>query len=1678
MLAVWTSIGPGPIVEGQTAGLTAQQNPVSGAVNVVAPHPTDSSILYVGAVNGGVWRTNNATAASPIWVPLTDNQASLSIGDLQFDPTDQTRNTLIAGIGAFSSIGDAGNRTGVLRTIDGGTSWTQLTGGGLLLGKNITSVAGRGDVIVVAVNGATPFTLENVGIFRSTDGGSTFTHINGASGSGLPSGRTLEMVGDPTDPQVLYSSLTDAGASNGIYKSSDQGATWNLVSSAEMNALILDTGNRTNNVQMSVGQTHNVYVGIINGGQLAGFFRSGNGGGQWAAMEVPQTNEQGTFVGLNPIENEEEEHEHEETDDPGGQGGVHFSVVADPGNPNIVYVGGDRQPRGANDLGQWPNSIGATNFTGRLFRGDASSPTGSQWTPLTDNFADPDGAGPLLGTGPHADSRDMAFDAAGNLVEGDDGGVYKRVAPTSATGVWSSLIGNLQITEFVSVAYSQLTHTAFGGAQDTGAPMQVSSGGTQWLEIRQGDGGFVGVDDLSLPGQSIRYGSNQNLGAFGRVIFDASNSLVSFTIASLNGLTDAPQFYSPLEINKVLPKQLVIGTRTHVFESLDQGENVTDLGNVGEVLAMAYGGAQGDALNPGVLYVGTDQGLFFRPQSGAVLQLLASYPGDEPKDIAVDPEDYTHAVVIDTGGVFLTTNAGASWTEITSNLVDSRLRTVEFIATSSVAGIAVGGNDGVHVLSSDPGSIWKTAATGLPHAPVIDLHYNQADDVLLAGTLGRGAWIVSDGSSVLLPPGFSISDFSASEGDTGLTNFVFTVTQPASEAETSVSYSTIANSALTPSDFAAQSGSFTFLPGETSKQITIKVVGDTVFESDEEFIVRLSNPTGAVIQDGDGVGRILNDDISFFVNDASVVEGNAGGRTAVFTIYTLGNVNRSVSINYSTLDGSAVAGLDYQPRAGAISFGPGGGTTDITVPILADRLNESTESFRLVLLNPVNAQIGDGEGVATILDDDPTPSLYINDVNVTTTEAGTLAAVFTVALDAPSGQNVSVNVATSDNTAFSSVDYQGLNSVLQFAPGVTTQTVTVPVLTSDLYSPNKTFLVNLFGAWNARLADSQGIGRIIFAPPTVGELILDDGDAGYSHSSSWTNLTNTLSYGLDYEYHAAGNGNGSATWTFNNVPTGAYEVFAKWIPFSNRATNAPYTVLDGGATLGTVLVNQQLFPTGEQSNGITWQSLGMFNTSTGTLAVQLHDNANGYVIADAIRLVRDGILAQVPEMDVAAFGRSVSTGDATPSLDDGTDFGIVASQSNSVTHTFTVANNGNAALHLTGSPRVQVSGDHAGDFTVITQPSAAVAAGYGATFQILFHPTAEGLRQALISIANDDDNERPYTFHVQGTGAAAGPSQFIIDDQGSGFLKSANWATNVNSYGYGNSVSTVAGGNGSNWARWTFGGLAPGEYDVYATWVAFGNRATGAPFTLADGNVSQQLVHVNQQKWPATPINGTNWGDIGSIDVTTGELTVKLTDLTDGTVVADAVMVVRHDAPQQSGALLAHNAAMPLDVNGDSHVSSFDALLVINSLLSGSAGPQAVSLTAGAGYYSDVSGDGQVSSRDALLVISHLLSHSSVVPQAEPSAAALASGDSSPLATVAAPDAELEAIDAALSQLAEADTAQDEPLFSAAPITAADSSELVSPPAANPWVVASVFAESDAEDEENDTDSLLVVLSE
>jgi photosystem II stability/assembly factor-like uncharacterized protein len=714
---VWKPQGPRPITGGQVEGIADAE--VVGAVKAVATHPTNPDILYVGAVNGGVWRTTNARNARPTWQQITDGQRSLSIGALEFDPTDSSHTTLVAGTGRFSSLNRVGGGLiGLLRTTDGGATWATIDAGGMFRAFHICDVAPRGRTIVVAAN--------NAGIFRTTDAGGSWSKLSGAAGTGLPDGISFALAGDPTKPKRLFAHIGIAG----IFRTSNTGGTWTKVSSAAMDGLL----NQAVNVKISVGVKNNVYVAIAGSTGLTGLFRSGNNGGAWVALDLPSTTEVGGVrFGLHP----------------GRQASIHLSLAADRMDHRVVYIGGDRQPGSDEAVAsapRWPNAVGALDFSGRIFRVDAARAVGSQASHVTHSNTTSNSA-------PHADSRDMAVDAQGDLIESDDGGVFRRTKPLTNTGDWTSSNGDLQTTEFHSAAWDANSTIAIGGAQDTGTSQQRAPAGSRWPSVSTGDGGVVVVDDTSAPGRSVRYSSFQFLFAFRREVYNAAGVLQSRTAVPMavlgGGAPVVAQFYTPLELNQVMATRLIIGAANGVYESNDQGDTVTairpgvqvnSIVGTGCAAPIAYG-AQGNA---DVLYIGSGSSVLIRTAGPpAALTVSPTYPGISPVlGIAVPRANPQTAFVIDAAKVFHTTNSGGTWNDITGNLLALGgvvFRSVTYCERLNGGSVVVGTNAGVFAAAGPPFN-WAGLGSGLPTVPILRLRYSFTSQVLLAGTLGRGAW--------------------------------------------------------------------------------------------------------------------------------------------------------------------------------------------------------------------------------------------------------------------------------------------------------------------------------------------------------------------------------------------------------------------------------------------------------------------------------------------------------------------------------------------------------------------------------------------------------------------------------------------------------------------------------------------------------------------------------------------------------------------------------------------------------------------------------------------------------------------------------------------------------------------------------------------------------------------------
>lgn len=685
----WTPLGPSPTRSAQV--VVPPDNLVTGAIHAIAPHPTNAAILYIGAVNGGIWRTTNATAANPSWVALGDDLPSQSIGALAFDPTDASRNTLVAGTGRWSNFAQRGDdEIGVYRTTDGGASWTVL-GGATLLGRKVSAVAARGAVLLAATTS---------GLYRSTNTGATWTLTSGTGN--LPAGSMPALTADPSSTQRFYAGVLNA--SPRILRSGDNGASWTDVTTG-----ITGLSASTSSFRIAVGPTGVVYVAVINGGTLAGVFRSANQGANWTAMDVP------------PVH-------------PGGQGVVNTSMAVDPTNPDLVYIAGDR--------------ITVSPFTGNVRRGNAAAAAGTQFTTIVDANAG--------NTTPHADSRAMAFDAAGSLLQSDDGGIYRRANPTSSTGTWSSVIGNLNVMEVHDLDHDRVANVILIGTQDNGTHMQQAAGNPIWTLINGGDGGDVAIDDVSLVGiGSYRFISSQNFGGARRARYSAANAFVSNTSLP-TGVTD-PQFVTPVEVNVANSGRLLIGGTNTLYEINDANAATPTLTTIGAPGANRNAMAYGAAGAPDVAYVGRNNQVFRR--NGATFVATTALPAGAATitDVALDPANPSRVFAIDDNQVFRSTDSGATWTDITGNLgaissVD--FRSIEFIQRGGGDLVALGTRSGVFFAGVASNS-WALLGGGLPDVLVFDLRWIASQDRLVAGTLGRGVWALDfDQVDALFANGF------------------------------------------------------------------------------------------------------------------------------------------------------------------------------------------------------------------------------------------------------------------------------------------------------------------------------------------------------------------------------------------------------------------------------------------------------------------------------------------------------------------------------------------------------------------------------------------------------------------------------------------------------------------------------------------------------------------------------------------------------------------------------------------------------------------------------------------------------------------------------------------------------------------------------------------------------------
>ncbi len=366
--------------------------------------------------------------------------------------------------------------------------------------------------------------------------------------------------------------------------------------------------------------------------------------------------------------------------------------------------------------------------------------------------------------------------------------------------------------------------------------------------------------------------------------------------------------------------------------------------------------------------------------------------------------------------------------------------------------------------------------------------------------VGTATGIIQDDDP---PPSLNIADAQVTEGNSGTTGIVFTVTlSTASSFPITVTYGTSSGTATSGVDFQPASGQLEFSPGQTQKLVTVTVNGDTLYEYDETFNVNLSLPQNATIADGTATGTILDDDTKPFliINDTNVLEGDSGTTNAIFQVHLIPEAGKPVTVTYTTGGGTATPGADYETTSGILTIPAGSITEYITVTVKGDTIDEFDETFNVTLSNAPSATITDATGQGKISDDDGPPDLVVTPlVNINEGDGSPINGVFTVTLSAESGKPITVTFATQDGSAIAGTNYQENHGELVFAPGELVKTITIQVTGDTICNGNSNFFVNLSNPVNANLPVSQMQGLIIndescnmFLPAILRSLTFDD----------------------------------------------------------------------------------------------------------------------------------------------------------------------------------------------------------------------------------------------------------------------------------------------------------------------------------------------------------------------------------------------------------------------------------------------------------------------------------------------------------------------------------------------------------------------------------------------------------
>ena len=660
-------------------------------------------MIYLGTAGGGIWKSTDDGAA---WTPLTDRQQSLAIGALALDPTDTQDTTLYAGTGEPNASLDTYQGVGVLKTTDGGATWT-LQGAGFpgfgaysAISVSVHALAANGAMVLAATSG---------GFYRSTDGGANWAQITVASG--FPTARSTDIAVDGANVYVVLSVPNATVPFTGVYKSTTGGSAGSFTPMTT--GLPATSSWHRAQIALAPSAPQTLYLSIAGiTDNLLGIYKTTNGGAVWSATASQPPNYFNFNFGTGS----------------NGQGWYDQAIAVDPANANIVYAGGIHVV--------------------------ASSDGGATWVKSADVYCN--GVDPAITPCPqpiHPDQHMFAFGASGTpraLYIADDGGVFKTLNGTlGPPTVWSDLNTNLATSEFYAgdaAANYASTSIVVGGLQDNGSPRSTSTSPSLWNSILGGDGMFVAVSKADPNTVFAEYSS----GYLQKTTNASAGSSVLWTTVYPSNANGCPVsdvlFVTPFVMDPNDSNHLLYAARSEICETTNGGASWTQSPIQSGFFTRTVAVAPTDSAT---LYAAV-RGTAYRAtngHAGSAATFSACGTGLPPSSnpltwIAADPTTATTAYVTEggfgIGHVWKSVNCGA-WTNITGNLPDVPATSIVAYASTPNPTLVVSTDIGVF-LSANNGASWSALQNGLPSAPVDEVFTDTAHTTLFVATHGRGMW--------------------------------------------------------------------------------------------------------------------------------------------------------------------------------------------------------------------------------------------------------------------------------------------------------------------------------------------------------------------------------------------------------------------------------------------------------------------------------------------------------------------------------------------------------------------------------------------------------------------------------------------------------------------------------------------------------------------------------------------------------------------------------------------------------------------------------------------------------------------------------------------------------------------------------------------------------------------------